>query len=84
VPRYVYRCTDCEELSTIIHLSDEVEQVCPKCNAPDGLVKVLTSFRTASPPRTAQSSNVGRVTEEFIQDAREELQQSKGELQKKR
>ena len=82
MPRYVYRCTDCEELSTISHLSDEIVTKCPKCHAPRGLVKLMTNFTTSN--KSNKKQKVGNLTEEFIEDSRQELQQQKNELNKDR
>jgi len=82
MPRYVYRCTACEELSTISHASSETITECPKCSNPTGLVKMLTRFTT---PRTSVvKKRTGETTEEFIQDARKELIKQKDQLNKTR
>tara|TARA_Y100000296_G_scaffold81447_1_gene108646 strand:+ start:17329 stop:17475 length:147 start_codon:yes stop_codon:yes gene_type:complete len=47
------------------------------------LVKVLTSF-TATNKNISNKTKVGQVTEEFIQDARQELNQQKDKLDKNR
>jgi len=78
VPRYVYRCTECEELSTISHLSDETATSCPKCKSPSGLVKVLTNF--LSNKKKTTKTKVGQITEDFIQDARQDLEQQKQKM----
>lgn len=83
MPRYVYRCKECEELSVISHLSDEVITECPECTKSGVLVKVLTSF-TATNKNISNKTKVGQVTEEFIQDARQELNQQKDKLDKNR
>jgi len=79
MPRYQYRCTACEDLSTINHLSSEILTACPRCKAPTGLVKLLTRFNTA--PKRPVRQRVGQITEEFIEDARIDLQQQKEELE---
>jgi hypothetical protein len=66
MPRYVYRCTECEELSTINHSS--------------GLVKLLTNFTTRK--KGTNLNKVGQVTEQFIEDSRQELEQQKEQLNK--
>ena len=72
MPRYVYRCTSCEELLVLFHLSDETASKCTKCKATDGLVKLLTPFSTTR-TGTSAPQKVGDVTEEFIEQSREEL-----------
>jgi len=84
MPRYDYRCTKCNELSTISHLSDELSIECPKCGDPHGLVKLVTTFRTKGNARSFAKTKTGQVTEEFIQEARQDLSQHKQELDKNR
>jgi putative FmdB family regulatory protein len=81
MPRYVYRCTECEELSTISHLSEEVHYDCPRCSKPNSLIKLLTRFTTSN-TKPQSRKKTGIVTEEFIQDAREDLEQQKDALGK--
>ena len=76
MPRYVYRCTSCEELLVLFHLSNEVATECTKCRAPDGLIKVLTPFTTTRGTPSA-TQKVGETTEEFIKQSREELGRQK-------
>ena len=75
MPRYQYRCTGCEEIITLAHLSNEVITECPQCSAPRGLVKLLTRFSTR--PKVTVTKKTGQVTEDFIKDARQELKQQK-------
>ena len=82
MPRYVYRCSECEELSTIAHLSNETATDCPRCEAPRGLVKVLTNFTTGN--KKTRKPKVGDITEEFIQDAFADLEQQKEDLEHNR
>ena len=82
MPRYQYRCTDCEEISTIDHPSDEIQTVCPKCNAVRGLVKLLTRFSTGK--KSVVKKKVGAATEEFIKDSRKALRQQRDDLDKGR
>jgi hypothetical protein len=70
-------------MSVISHLSDEEASECPECQAPDCLVKLLTSFTTSNKSESTKQ-RVGQITEEFIQDAAQELDQQKQELEKKR
>tara|TARA_R100000315_G_C5218046_1_gene130587 strand:+ start:862 stop:1014 length:153 start_codon:yes stop_codon:yes gene_type:complete len=48
----------------------------------DTLKKVLTKFRTDQ--KSNKKQKVGNLTEEFIEDSRQELQQQKNELNKDR
>jgi putative FmdB family regulatory protein len=82
MPRYQYRCNICDRIATIFHLSDEVATDCPYCNAKESLAKVLTQFHTGL--KTSKKQKVGKVTEQFIEDSRQELEQQKNKLNKDR
>lgn len=56
-------------------MADETITECPKCKNPRGLIKLLTAFSTSMKKTT--KAKVGQTTEEFIQDAREELKKQK-------
>tara|TARA_A100001515_G_scaffold67705_1_gene53855 strand:+ start:2207 stop:2455 length:249 start_codon:yes stop_codon:yes gene_type:complete len=82
MPRYQYSCKKCGLISNFIHLSDEVETDCAKCNSTDTLVKLLTNFSTSK--KSNKSQKAGQLTEEFIEDSRQELERQKEELNKDR
>jgi putative FmdB family regulatory protein len=75
MPRYSYRCTVCEQTSTVQHLSSETLSDCSDCKEEGTMVKLLNRFTTA--PKKNLRKKVGQVTEEFIADAREDLKQQK-------
>ena len=82
MPRYVYKCNTCNETLTVNHLSTETQTDCPACEGSSTLTKMLTTFTTAH--KGALKTNIGNVTEEFIQDSRSELERTKDELEKNR
>jgi len=82
MPRYQYRCSACEKVSTIDHLSSETALVCPRCDAESTMVKLLTNFLTSK--KSNKKQKVGKLTEEFIEDSRQELEQQKDKLNKDR
>ena len=77
----MYRCADCSEQFCVQHLSNESASECAQCKS-KRIKKILTSFSTPSAP--APKFRVGQRTEEFIKEARNDLQQQKSELDKKR
>ena len=83
MPRYVYRCAQCHEKSVVSHLSEETITECPACLKTDCLTKVITAF-TTNHNSGASKQRVGQITEEFIQDAKEDLHQQRDTLEKKR
>ncbi len=82
MPRYSYYCSVCDKTLTVFHLVDETKENCDLCGTIDSLSKVLTRFTTKT--ATSRKIQVGDVTEDFIKDAREELEQQKTILQKNR
>lgn len=84
MPRYSYRCDICEEVSVLFHLADETVADCPLCEGAGTLTKVLSKFSTASKKKIPSSATPGSVTEEFIQEAREDLKIHREGLKDKR
>jgi len=64
---------------TIHHLSDEMVHDCIKCTESNTLVKLPTEFMIKDIGST-KKIKVGEITEDFIEETREELQQHKKEL----
>jgi putative FmdB family regulatory protein len=81
MPRYEYRCANCESIVVIAHASTEEVKECPKCSSINTLNKLVSTFMTRTKPRSR--SVTGDVTENFIKDARSDLKQQKKELMKK-
>ena len=83
MPRYEYRCNECELDLIVQHLSDEIADVCPVCQQTGTLEKKLSNIRTTSRSRQSKRK-VGETTEEFIKTSRDDLQQQKDDLDKAR
>ena len=66
----------------IEHLSHEHATDCTGCTEKGTLVKLLTTFSTNVKKETKRRT--GELTEEFIQDARSDLDQQKQEIIKER
>jgi putative FmdB family regulatory protein len=78
VPRYQYRCSSCDKTQTIQHLSSELLKDCGLCERTDTLTKLLSTFSTAK--KTTSRKKTGQITEEFIQEARQDLKKQKTDL----
>ena len=76
MPRYDYKCLVCEKKLVLNHLSDEVEKDCSLCGEAESLIKLLSSF-TTNRDIAGKKQRVGDITEQFIKDARKDLQQQK-------
>ena len=82
MPRYLYKCDQCKELTPAMHPSDEKLLDCEKCNQQGTLRKLLT--RPTYIKKQKHLPKTGEVTEEFIVDAREDLRRQQEDLHKKR
>jgi len=78
MPRYRYRCSNCNKTQTLQHLSNELLKDCDLCATTDTLTKLISTFSTAK--KTTSQKKTGQITEEFIKDARQDLRQQKIEL----
>jgi len=78
MPRYLYKCDECKELTPAMHSYKERLTDCEKCSFKGSLRKLLTKPRFTKKHPTPQKT--GDVTERFIEDAREELIIQKEEM----
>ena len=78
MPRYRYKCKECDDEHIMFHLFDEIPELnCKKCNSPNSLTKVLTTplhFKKNTKPPDVP---IGELTEEYIEKNREALEQEK-------
>lgn len=81
MPRYEYRCANCNADVVIAHASTEEAKECPKCSSTGALKKLVSSFMTKTKPQSR--SVTGEVTENFIKDSRAELKQQRKDLLQK-
>ena len=82
MPRYRYRCNNCNKTQTLQHLSSELLKDCDLCATTDTLTKLISTFSTAkkTPSQLTSQRKTAQITEEFIQDSRQDLRQQKIEL----
>jgi putative FmdB family regulatory protein len=80
MPRYIYKCTDCQIIIEASHSIKEKMKDCTSCGIKNTLKRLPTSF-TVTKKHTETSKNVGDVTKEKIEQFREELQKDKKKLQ---
>lgn len=82
MPRYTYRCTSCDTHQDIFHLADEKPENCMQCNSSENLVKLLSPITTIG-RKSKVPRKTGELTEEFIENSRQELEQQKEDLANK-
>ena len=77
MPRYCYRCKECNIELVITHLMNESREDCPACEGRGTLVKIpsLTGKLVKK-----DTSKAGEVVKQYIKDAKEEIKQEKKNL----
>ena len=75
MPRYNYKCSNCEVEVTITHLMDDKVDFCTICEESDTMVKLLTTPLYKRKKESPQK--VGETTKEHIEQNREILEQEK-------
>ena len=84
MPRYIYRCNECEEELQRSHSIKEKLTDCELCSAKDSLVRIPSPFTTSSKTQKQKSGRPGHLVKEFIGSAKEDLKEQKKELEQKR
>ena len=76
MPRYRYKCDNCDVEAMVYHLIHETVDECLACRQRQTMVKQLTTpqYKTKI---EQQSQKIGAITEEFIDLNREILNQEK-------
>jgi len=82
MPRYAYRCNSCDAEFLTMHGIDETLHICKECSSTDSLTRLLTTPSYGIKKKFADK--VGRLTEDFIEESREELKKQRADLDKQR
>ena len=83
MPIYKYNCSNCEEVTTAIHLSSDKLIDCIKCEHSGTLSKLLGKPHIRKTQQVETVPPGGSVTNKFIEENREILKQQKREAVKK-
>ena len=75
MPIYNYKCNKCAETTSVMHSINEKLDFCTNCQEFGTMIKLLTTpvYNT----KQKNKSNVGDVTNEYIEKNRELLEQEK-------
>jgi putative FmdB family regulatory protein len=83
MPKYSYHCVECGDAFEIIHSIKERKDDCIVCSHSGSLERIPFIPITLVSKRTGHiEAPVGKLTEEFIKDASEELKEEKKKLKK--
>ena len=78
MPKYTYKCTECDTIVVKYHGMKDRAHDCAQCNKEGSLRRVMT--RISLQDRAINDKKpVGSVVKKFIEDAREEIETEKRE-----
>ena len=83
MPRYVYKCQECEIVFQITHSIKEKLTDCEECNTEASLRRIPSMPLILNKKQNEQKQKVGSVVKRHIEEARDDLKQEKEELSKK-
>mgnify|MGYP003110642875 CR=1 FL=1 len=75
MPRYRYKCSECETEAIVYHLYHETLDECLECRTPGAMVRQLTTPQYRK--KTESVTRAGDITKEFIELNREVLNKEK-------
>ena len=77
MPLYVYKCEDCKKEFEVRHSMSHEGQVCTHCDSKNVFKVPSLSIEAHS---RIHSSRVGKVVDQYIKDAKQEIKQEKHKL----
>ena len=77
MPKYSYKCSKCDEVTTLYHSISDVILDCDLCEASSTLQRLPSSFTLF---KEVKQEKVWSLVKRSIKDFREELEQEKKEL----
>ncbi len=80
MPIYIYECTNCGTVSKISHSMSEKIEYCDVCESIGTLFRRPSLFYN---PKKDTKEKIGSHVNEFIKDAKKDLEQQKEELRNK-
>ena len=83
MPRYLYRCNECDEEYQELHSIKEKLTNCKLCDTKNSLIRVPSAFTTAHKNK-APKQKPGNLVKEFIEESKEDLRHQKEDLEEKR
>ena len=78
MPRYTYRCSDCDYAFKAAHPIKDRLTDCPACNVAGALVRTPANFTTSRKYETKEK--VGDVVRSSIEEFKEDLRREKQQL----
>ena len=73
MPRYTYRCDECEEVFEINHSMSIKLKDCELCESVDSLMRVPSSTFITTTTTTKDNKKVGDVVKDHIEESKKDL-----------
>jgi len=83
MPRYQYKCEDCENTIMVIHRLDEIYEDCESCESTGSMNRLISSALIKTKSKNNQSHKIGDLTKKFIEANKDILKQQKKETKDK-
>ena len=80
MPKYTYKCTNCQEIVTRYHSFSERLADCSECGSENTLTRVPSNFLTEK--QDDSPLKAGTLVKEYISETREELKKQKENLRR--
>jgi putative FmdB family regulatory protein len=81
MPKYAYRCSECENEFEIYHSINDKLKNCEPCESVETLIRI-PSLTIKVVKKVNNNTKVGEVVNSHIEDARQELKKEKEKLKK--
>lgn len=75
MPKYAYKCKECQDIFEILHSMSERLTDCEKCNKINVLVKLPSNFAVQH-----KDVEAGKVVDDYIKEAKREVEEEKRNL----
>lgn len=80
MPRYIYKCSECELVFQKIHSIKEKLTDCEECDKEGVLKRVPSIPLVMKKKQDIEKRQVGSLVKEYIEDLKEDLKEEKEEL----
>tara|TARA_R110002110_G_scaffold299614_2_gene513845 strand:+ start:47 stop:313 length:267 start_codon:yes stop_codon:yes gene_type:complete len=82
MPRYIYKCSNCEEVLQIIHSIKEKLKDCEGCDTEGSLTRIPSMPLVLTKKQNNEKRQVGSFVKEYIENVKEDLKDEKEEMSK--
>ena len=83
MPRYLYKCENCDDEKTVFHRLNEILEDCDKCDVKNTLKKMIGTPHINKTKTSNKEKATGQITKEFIRENRKILDEQKKEIREK-